>query len=185
MGGRLNYRYHMDPDSRAHIASSAFMGGAFFLRVAYYFGFTRPESAGFWNLLIFLILPALLECGYMVMVRGLRLDLPGVYGIMGAIYFILMLLQSFQVGSVLRIILSIPAYLCCAAAIVGTGWGMLSKSLVNAVLVLTFVVRVLAFDLTGYILRFRVIPFIREAAALCGIIGMICFITGLKDKKHK
>lgn len=185
MARKLTYRYHMEPDSRSHVAFSAFMGGAFFLRAAYYFGFSRPEEAGFWSLLIFLILPALLECGYMVMVRGLRLDLPGVYGIMGAAYFALMLLQSFQTGGVLRIVLAIPAYLCCAAAMVGIGWGLLSKSLANAVLVITLAVRVLAFDLSGYVLKFRVIPFIREAAALCGIIGMICFITGLKDKKRK
>ena len=182
---KKTYRYSMDFDGRAHFAAAAFMGGAFFLRIVYYLGFTRPEAVGAWNLLIFLILPVLLEAAYMVMIRGLRMDLPGVYGIMGAAYCLLLLLQSFQSGNVLQIILSIIAYLACAAAVLGTGAGMLSKSLVVAVLVVTFCVRLLVFDLSGYILSFRLIAFIREAAALCGLLGLICLNVGLVDKKKR
>ena len=185
MARKLTYKYHMDFESKQHLAAPALMGGAFFLRTVYYFGFTRPENAGVWNLLIFLILPMALEAAFMVMLRGIRLDLPGVYGIMGAVYCVLLLLQCFQSGDLLRIILGSLAYLCCGAAVVGSGWGLLSKSLTLAVLIVTVAVRFFVFDLSGYVFKLRLIPFIREAAAVCGLLALVFLIAGMKDRKNK
>lgn len=185
MKRKLTYKYHMDFNGKPHQAAAAFMGGAFFLRIAYHFGFTRPEEAGFVNLLLYLILPLLLEGAFMVMLRGLRVNLPGTYTIMGAAYCVILLLQSFQSGSLLRIVLSVVAYLACAAVLVGTGWGLLSKSLTTGIILVTLAVRLLVFDLSGYVFALRVIPFIREAAALCGIASLACLSGGLKDKKRK
>lgn len=182
MALKQTYRYRMDFDSKQHVAAAALMGCAFFLRIAYFFGFTRPESAGVWNLIVLLILPMLMEVAYMVMIRGIKLDLPNIYGIMGAGYCLLLLLQSFSCGNVLRIILAVVGYVLCGAAMLGIGWGMLSKSLTVLVLIVTFAVRFLVFDLGGYIFSFRLIEFILEAAALCGILGLACLSGGLKDK---
>jgi hypothetical protein len=182
---KQTYRYRMDFDSKQHTAAAAFMGGAFFLRITYYFGFTRPESVGAWNLIIFLILPILLEVAYVVMIRAIKMDIPNIYGIMGSVYCLLLLLQCFQSGNVLQIILGCVAYLACAAALLGTGMGMLSKSMTVMVLILVFAVRFLFFDIGGYLLSLRVIGFIREAAALCGILGLTCLCGGLKDRKKK
>lgn len=177
------HKYRMDCDGKHHLGATALMGGAFFLRAAYYFGFTRPETVGVWNLIVFLILPMLLEAAFMVMIRGVKLNLPGVYGIMGAVYCLLLILQSFQLGSVLRMILAIIGYLICGAALVGVGWGLLSKSLGVTVLLVVLVVRFFAFDLS-YILNLRVIGFIREAAGLCGILAMVFLCGGLTEKKR-
>ena len=185
MRRKLTYKYQMDFKGKPHQAAAAFMGGAFFLRIAYYFGFTRPEEAGFLNLLMYLILPLLIEGAFMVMIRGLRVNLSEAYTIMGAAYCIILLLQSFQTGNLLRVILAVIAYLACAAALVGTGWGVLNKSLTTGILLVTLAVRLLVFDLSGYVFALRVIPFIREAAALCGIASLACLSGGLKDKKRK
>lgn len=178
------HKYHMDPEGKYHMGTAALMGASFFLRCAYYFGFTRPESAGAWNLLVFLILPMLLEAGFMVMVRGIRLDLPGVYGIMGAVYCMLMLLQSFQLGSVLRVILAIIGFVICGGALVGVGWGILSKSLGVTALLVTFSVRLLAFDL-GYLRRLRLVALIRECAGLCAILALAMLCAGLVETTKK
>ena len=185
MKRRISYNYSMDFNGRSHFATAALMGAAFFLRAVYYFGFTRPETVGAWNLIIFLILPLLLEAAFMVMIRGLRWNMPGIYGIMGAVYCLLLLLQSFSGGNVLRIILSVIAYLACAAALWGIGEGLLSKSLTVAVLSVTLAIRFLIFDLSGYIISLRVVAFIREAAALCGLLSLVCLCVGLTDKKRK
>lgn len=185
MKRKTTYNYSMDFGGRSHFAAAAFMGGAFFLRAVYYFGFTRPETVGVWNLIIFLILPLLLEAAFMVMIRGLRLNMPGIYGIMGAVYCLLFLLQSFHSGSILRIVLAVIAYLACAAVVWGTGAGLLSKSLALAVLSVTLGVRFLVFDLSGYIFSLRIVAFILEAAALCGLIGLVCLCVGLTDRKRK
>lgn len=178
------YKYRMDCDGKYHMGATALMGASFFLRAAYYFGFTRPETAGAWGLITFLILPMLMEAAFMVMIRGVKLDLPGIYGIMGAAYCLLLILQSFQVGGVLRIILAIIGYLICGAALVGVGWGLLSKSLGVTALLVTFGVRLLTFDL-GYLLNLRLIALIREAAGLCAILALAFFCAGLAEKKKK
>lgn len=178
------HKFHMDLEGKYHVGTAALMGAAFFLRAAYYFGFTRPESAGVWNLLTFLILPMLLETAFMVMLRGIHLDLPGVYGIMGAVYCLLLILQSFQLGSVLRIVLAIFGFVICGGALVGVGWGVLSKSLGVTALLVTFGVRLLAFDLR-LLLRLRLIALIREAAGLCGILALAMLCAGLVEKSKK
>lgn len=179
------YRNNMDCDGKAHVFFTALMGAAFFLRMAFYFGFTRPEEAGAWSLIVFLILPALLEIGYMVMVRGLKMDMLKIYGIMGAACCLLLMLQAFTVGGLARILLAIPAYLLCGAAVYGVCWGYLHKSLGITVLVVIAGIRLFIFDLTDYILTLRIIPFIREAAGVCVLVALICLLAGLKEKKRR
>lgn len=175
------HKYRMDADGKFHMATTSLMGLSFFLRAAYYFGFTRPENAGFFELLMVLILPMLMEIGFMVMIRGLKLNLPGIYGIMGAVLCALLLMQSFIVGGILRIILAIIGYLACGAALVGVGWGLLSKSLGVTVLAVTFAVRLLAFDLR-YLFSLRLVAFMRETAGLCVILALAFFCAGLYEK---
>jgi hypothetical protein len=179
------YRNQMDCDGKGHVFFTALMGAAFFLRMAYHFGFTRPEEAGAWSLIVFLILPALLEIGYMVMVRGMKLDMLKVYGIMGAVCCLLLMLQAFTAGGVLRIILAIPAYLLCGAAVFGVCWGYLHKSLGITVLAVVAGLRFFVFDVMDYILPLRIIPFIREAAGICVLAAMICLLAGLEEKRRR
>lgn len=182
---KKTHHYRMDFEGRRHFATAALMGCAFFLRAVYYFGFTRPETVGAWNLIIFLILPMLLEAAFMVLMRGVRYNAPGVYGIMGAAYCLLLLLQGFQSGTVVRIILSIIAYLACGVAVIAVTGGLLSRGVAVTALFLTLAVRFLFFDLSGYVFSFRVIAFIQEAAALCGILGLGMLCLGLKEKSSK
>lgn len=182
---KKTHDYRMDFEGRHHFAAAALMGGAFFLRAVYYFGFTRPEAAGAWNLLLFLIAPMLIELSFMVLLRGVRLNAPGSYGILGAVYCLLLVLQSFRSGSVLRIILSVMAYLICAAVLLTATGGLMSKGMAVVALFVTLAVRFLFFDLSGYIFSFRVVAFIQEAAALCGICSLGCLSLGLKEKTNK
>ena len=66
----------------------------------------------------------------------------------------------------------------------GVCWGFLSKSLGVTVLLMTFGVRLLAFDLR-LLLRLRLIAFIRETAGLCGILALAFLCAGLAEKKKK
>lgn len=176
------HKYRMDPDGKYHLAATALMGLAFFLRTAYYFGFTRPESIGGFEMAMFLILPMALELAFMVMIRGVKLNLPKVYGIMAAVFCAVLVVQGIMIGGVLRIVLCIIGYVICGAALVGVGWGFLSKSLGVTALVLTFVVRLLAFDLK-LLTGLRLVAFMREAAGLCVILAMAFLCAGLAEKK--
>lgn len=179
---KRTHDYRMDFESRQHFAAAALMGGAFFLRAVYYFGLIRPETVGAWNLTLFLVLPMLVEVAFMVLLRGVRLNAPGIYGILGTVYCLLLILQSFQSGNVLRIVLSIIGYLVCAASLLTATGGLLSRGMASTALFLTVTVRFLAFDLSGYIFSFRIVSFIQEAAALCGLLSLCCLSLGLKEK---
>ena len=185
MARKMTHDYRMDFEGRRHFWTTALMGCAFFLRAVYYFGFTRPETVGAWNLIIFLIAPMFIEAAFMVLMRGIRYNAPGVYGIMGAAYCLLLMLQSFQSGSVVQIILGVIAYLVCGAAVIAVTGGLLSKGVAVTALFSTLVVRFLCFDLSGYIFSFRIVTFIREASALCGILGLGMLCLGLKEKTSK
>jgi len=182
---KKTHNYRMDFDGRRHFWSAALMGCAFFLRAVYYFGFTRPETVGAWNLMIFLIAPMVLEAAFMVLMRGIRYNAPGVYGVMGAAYCLLLMLQSLQSGSVVRIILGIIAYLVCGAALIAATGSLLSKGVAVTALFMTLAVRFLFFDLSGYIFSLRIVAFIREAAALCGLLSLGALCLGLKEKTSK
>ena len=178
------HKYRMDPEGKWHLGATAMMGVAFFLRAAYYFGFTRPENTGGFEMAMFLILPMVLELAFMVMIRGVKLNLPGVYGIMGAVFCAVLAVQGIMIGGVLRIILSIIGYLICGAALVGVGWGLLSKSLGVTALLLTFTVRLLAFDLK-LLTGLRLVAFMREAAGLCVILALAFLCAGLTERTRK
>lgn len=182
---KKTHNYRMDFEGGLHFATAALMGVAFFLRAVYYFGFTRPEAVGAWNLIIFLILPMLLEGAFMVLMRGVRYNAPGGYGLLGAGYCLLLMIQSFQSGSIVRVILSVIAYLICGAALVAATGGLLSREVAATALFVTLAVRFLFFDLSGYIFSFRIVGFIQEAAALCGILSLGCLSLGLKEKGLK
>lgn len=169
----------LDLDGSSAQITASLMGIAFFLRIAYYLGFTRPEALGVGNLLVFLILPMLLEGGLMVLLRGVRLNAPGLYGILGAVYCVLLIIQSFQYGSVLRTVLAVAAYLLCGGSTLCAVKGLLNKSLAAVLCFLTAVVRVVAFDL-GYLFALRIVSLLPEAAAVSGLLALGFLSMGLK-----
>ena len=183
MANKKTLHYKMDFENSKLWVAAAMMGASFFLRVAYFFGFTRLEDVGAWNLLAFLILPVVVELAFMVLLRGIRLNAPGVYGILGAAYCFLQLLQSFQYGDVLRTVLAVVAYIGCGALLFITAGGMLKKGFAVAALIVTALVRLLAFDLSAYILKLRLISFLPEAAAICGLLALGYVAWGLKAPK--
>lgn len=177
-------RYHTDFDSKGVSACAALMGVAFFLRVVYYFGFSRTETVGIGELLMMLIFPMVLEAVFMIVLRGVRLDAPGLYGILSAVYCVLLILQSLQYGSVLRMILAIIAYVVCGGIFLAVTAGLLSKEISVTLFFLTAVVR-FCFVLKPYILSLHLVAFLPEAAGLCVVVALGCLASGLRLGKVK
>ena len=80
--------------------------------------------------------------------------------------------------------LAILGFVICGGALVGVGWGLLSKSLAVTALLVTFGVRLLAFDL-GLLLRLRLVAFMRQAAGLCAILALAFLCAGLMEKTRR
>lgn len=176
--------YHMDMDGKEVSTCSVLIGAAFFLRVVYYFGFCRTESIGFFGLLLGLILPMLLELGLIVLLRGIKMDAAGLYGILGTVYCVLLMLQCFQYGNTLRVVLGIIAYVICGGLCFCAVAGFLSKEISAVAFFVTAVVRLL-FVLKPYIFGLRLIAFLPEAAGLCVICALGYLIMGLQPVKRK
>lgn len=172
-------RYHMEPEGKGLGACACFMGLAFFLRVMFYFGFTRTESVGFGILLVMLVVPMVLEAVFMILLRGMKLDAPGLYGILVAVYCVLLIFQALQYDGLLRMILAIIGYLVCGGIFMAVTAGLLSRDISMMLFFVTAVVRLL-FVLRPYILAGRLIAFLPEAAGLCAVVAMGCLACGLK-----
>ena len=174
----------MDLDGKQHNVAVSLMGVSFFLRTMYFFGFTRTEEAGFGTLLMFLILPSLLELAFVVMIRGIRLDAAAIYSMMGSAYCLVLLCQSFWYGNLVRTILAVPAYLVCGAALMLVIMGLLSRGIAVAVFWLVIVVRFLVFMMVPYIFKLHLITMLPELAALCGLFALIYLMQGFREPKE-
>lgn len=178
-------RYRMDLDGEQHSATVSLMGVSFFLRIVYYCGFTRTETVGFGTLLMFLILPALFELAFVVMIRGIRLDVAAIYSMIGAAYCLLLLCQSFWYGDWPRTILAVPAYLLCGSALMLVIMGQLSREIAVAIFWLVIGVRFLVFVMVPYIFKLHLIALLPEAAALCGLLALIYLMQGFREPQER
>ncbi len=173
--------YHMDFEGKWLGSAAVLMGMAFFLRVVYYFGFTQIQTVAISEMILLLILPLVLETGFIVLLRGVRLNAPLVLGILGAVYCGLLIAQSVLCGDILRMILGIIAYLLCGGLLVVVSLGLLSKGIAVLVCLATAVVRLMVFDLKPYFLELDLVAFLPEAAAICAIVALAYLAMGMKE----
>lgn len=178
------FRYRMDFNGPWLSAAAALIGGAFFLRAAYFFGF-RGLSDNLGTLLLVMALPMVLEAAFVIVLRGIHLNAPGLCGILAALYCVVLLVQCLLTGEILRILLGIVGYLACGIALLALilGW-IHSRGLVFAVFAVTAAVQFLLFDLAD-VFALRMVEFMPEAAALCGLLAMACLPFGMKQVNRK
>lgn len=180
-------RYRMDFDGKGISAAGIFLGAALLFRIVYYFGFMRFFDAGVAEILFWLVLPGLLELGAIALLRAVRFNAPGVYGIFGAVECFLLVVMCFGYGSILRTILGILAYLACGGLIFTCSAGWLSKEIASFMFVLTCTVRILAFELPGLIRNFRHPEVLLSLAGMCVLLGLasLTFAIKLPQKKNE
>ncbi len=178
-------RYRMDMDSKGLHAGLALMGLSFFLRAVYFFGCVRIETVSFWELLIWMILPMLLEATFIVLLRIIRLDAPGIYAIAAAAFSVVLILQNLGGESLVRIILSILGHLACGVLILGVAGGFLSKQIAVVAYLVTALVRFFCFEMVQYVFRFRVIAFLREVTGLLVIVGLMYLAASFKQVQRR
>ncbi|MBE6924006.1 MAG: hypothetical protein E7466_02035 [Ruminococcaceae bacterium] len=183
---QLNFkRYRMDLDGKSLNVGLAALGLSFFLRALYYFGCVRIENVGFMELLLWMILPMLLEGALIVLLRVLRLDAPGLYAILAAAFGLVLMLQLIGYGSVLRLVLGILTYLSCGVLILGVAGGFLSKQIAVAAYLVTALVRFFCFEMVQFVFQLRVIAFVKEITGLLVVIGLMYLAAGFKRMQSK
>lgn len=159
------YDYRMNFKRSWTGASGALMGFALFAKMVHHFGLTDISRCGFFEILFSMALPVLLCAGYIILLRFVKLNAPGVFAILGAALYFLVMVDNIRSGGVLRIVLSLVAYGTAIFLLIATVAGYLpDKIFVLAIGFLIPVFRFFLFDLGGW-------------AAAAGTIGKLRFLT--------
>ncbi len=168
-------RYRLNFEGEWVTTSCVFMALAFFLQAVYFFGFANLRQIGFFAIVFQMILPMLLELAWLVLLRGIQLNAPGIYGILAAVLCVLVMVQTVFTGALLAAILSVPALLIAGLLVLAVTGGMVGRRYVGVCgCVLVLVLRVLFGGLS------LLLP---ELAVLCGISAVMTLLGALEDPK--
>lgn len=127
-------RYQMDFSSK-WVRNSAFLIGlSFFARILYSFVFSDVTqfSVGTW--IFQLILPLLACISYIVLIRLVKWNAPGVYAILGTVLCLFVIVWNFSSGNILRVILSILFYTAASVALLGTAAGFFPGKFIPSII---------------------------------------------------
>lgn len=170
-------RYQIDFGSKWTSICGVLMGISFFLRLIYYFGLTNIYDVPFVEILTTMILGTGLCLAYLITLSVMRLNAPGVYGILGAVHCFLLILGTFSSGDPLRIVLAVIWYALAAGVLLITVGGYLPGRLLASVMfIIPALVRFFAFDLG----RVGLLQWVREFGVLFALVGLACLPMGLK-----
>ena len=158
------------------------MGLSFFLRVVYYFGFTNIFTYDTATIILQIILPLAVCAGYIVLLRAVKLNAPGVFAIFGAAFCLMIMIWNFSSGDALRIVLSILFYLLSGLVLLATAGGYLPGKLLSSAVFLI----VLIFRYFLYAPSFRQIgQFTLELSVLCIPASLFCLTRCFKEAKNR
>ena len=158
------------------------MGLSFFLRVVYYFGLTNILTYNVGAIILNIILPLLLCAGYIVLLRAVKLNAPGIFAILGAAFCLMILIWNFSTGDVLRILLSVVFYLLAGLLLLGTAGGYLPGRLPSsAIFMVLLMSRFLFYGPAGSQIGYMIL----ELSVLCIPASLFCLTRSLKEGKNK
>lgn len=112
------HRYKMDFSCRSIWLSAICMGAALFLLVLHYLAFRYFTDTPMVELTVFLWVPAFLILAYVILLRIVRLNAPGIYAIIGALVCILLLVWECMGGNMVHILLFGALYIISAGILI-------------------------------------------------------------------
>lgn len=179
MASRRTKRVEMDLGGKWMRRSVLLIAASLFLLAVYYFGLKNMADLGFGKAVFSGILPLLLWAAYIVVTQFLRWNAPGLYGLMAALYCILLILGSLFSGSFIRIVLSLVWYGAAACIVLlTTGGSLQSRKLCVAMFGIAIPVRIV-FGIFSHSL----FDWVAEFAVLLGLAAMVCIPMTLKARK--
>lgn len=162
--------YHIQFNHKNIVPTSALAGASFFFLCVHYFGLTNLAQCGIGEIILQMILPMLTMVGFVVLLRGIRYGVTPVYGMIGAAYCLLLVIQAFSYGNIFGAIIAMLWYILTAAVCVFTTFGYISSGIYMLIAFLVPVLFRLVFvDIYQYLIRRNFSGFFTEAAMLCGL----------------
>lgn len=179
-------RYKIQFDSKAIIASVALMGVSIFLQAIYFFVLQDITQVPSGELTLFFILPVVLELGWIILLHSVKLNAAGVYGILGSVICLLLMVQLYFVGGVLQMVLGTIAYLLgCGLLLMITGGFFPYKYFGMVWFALMALIRYFCFDADRYIRSGDWTGFALEAGSLCVVAALSLFFGGITGTRNQ
>ena len=165
------HRYRMDFTSKAASISALCMGVSLFLLSVYYFLLRDLSSIKSAEAIFGLVIPMLVSVAFIVLIRFVKWNAPGLFAIIGAVVCLTLMITAFSSGSLLRGILGGVWYIFCGIILIAVAGGYFPGTMPACVMFsIALIVRLLAFDL-----RLRgVSNWVHELAILSMIFAWIC-----------
>ena len=172
-------RYRLNLQSGALTASAFFAGLSIFCIALYYIVLGDFGALGAGKLIGSVILPLLWLIGYAVLVKGVGLNMPFVYGVMGAVWCMFMV---FWGGTVLGSILGAIVYILCGAALVATTMGLIpGKFYLAAAFGVLALIQLFWHDLAAYIIPLKLQDYLPLLARISGVAALSGLCLGLEE----
>ena len=172
--------YDLDFQGIWHQCSAALLGVFLFLRLVFYLGVRGLARCSGPLLWLELIIPVVIGAGYIALLRGMHLNRPLVYGILGALFCVLMMFNGFKTGSTFRCILGLVWYFLAAVVFLGTTAGYVSNRLILlAAFAIPVVFRFFADQFVSMVLQLKIVEMIPNLSILCALAGFACLAPAL------
>ena len=174
------HRYQMDFESPWVHASAVCVGVAMFLRVFCFLGLQYMEDPE--ALLWAVWLPVGVGLVYTVLLKGIRLNAPGIYGLIGILMCLCLLQGVFATGNLVRIVLGVLGYiLCCGIMIICVDGHLPGRLPATVCFGILLGCRVLIFDLG----RIDGMDWMITLADWAILASLVCLPMGMVPRKEK
>ena len=173
-------RCHIRMDSKWAYLSAVCMGVSVFIRTVYYFGLINLRDLDVFSLIMEVILPMMIAAGYLIMIKGLRLNSPTLFGGLIGVYSLnyLLLMNKDAAGIVGGVLLIVAA-----GTFIATGLGYVPMRLpVLAAAGVLAAFRFFVIDWMGYVLplsQFNPVAYLPEASNLFGFLAVALMAPAL------
>lgn len=173
-------QYKLNFDSAWLIFSGVLMGLSFFAQAVYFLGIVKLQGLDIFMLCLHLVAPMSLEFIWLLFLRGFKMPVAVVYGVLGILMLSLMLVQSVFYGSLWQLVsCTISLVIGSLALILITGGFFPYKLFGFLIFAGILAVRFLVFDWQIYVLPGDWAGLVLEAPALCMLTALTCFFCGI------
>lgn len=156
-------------------SAAIFAGVAFFFLIVNYLGVKNLLDVSFGEIVFLFLFPMFALGSFVVMIRVTRYQVTPVYGILGGIYCLSMLIRAFSHSNIIFIIVASVFYFALCVICIATTFGYTETSVAFVIMLFVAVGSRILFVDIGLLLRGALLTLIPEISALCALTAFALF----------
>lgn len=161
-------------------------GLSFFLLVVNFFGIRNLQDCSVLEIVFSMFLPMAIWITFMILLRGLHFQNPKLYGALGALYCLSMIVHAFSYEAIFMTVIAVIWYLLTAFICLCTTIGCIAnRAYMSLAFLLPVIYRFFFVDLGKYVLKLDILGFMPDAAVLSGLAVFGFFALTLEAKMIK